>query len=93
VRRLIHVAQDAIRKNAKTGSADPPLILRVGGKATRHSTLVLRTKDGQELARFVYQPQTPLSCGARLWLEVAEGVVIDDCKDENPHCDGVFGKD
>jgi len=26
-------------------------------------------KDGNEVARIVYQPEKPLSCGARVWIE------------------------
>ena len=30
---------------------------------------VLKTKDGVELARVIYSPHKPLSCGARVWIE------------------------
>lgn len=70
MKRLIHVAQDAIRANVKDGGQRPAIILRDHRGATRHSELELVTKDGTVIGRFVYSPNKPLSCGARLWLEL-----------------------
>jgi hypothetical protein len=69
MKKILHVAQDAIRKNAKHGTNDPAIIIRTskGGERAREAALVV---DGREVGRFVYRPHKPLSCGARLWLEV-----------------------
>lgn len=72
--QIVHVAQDAIRRNAKNGTNDPAIIVRRGRKATRHHQVEVIGPDGSVVARFVYSPHKPLSCGARLWMEVA-----DDC--------------
>ena len=31
---------------------------------------LIKTKDGVELARVIYSPHKPLSCGARVWVEL-----------------------
>ncbi len=31
---------------------------------------ILKTKDGVEFARVIYSPHKPLSCGARVWVEL-----------------------
>lgn len=73
---IVHVAQDAIRRNMKHGTDDPVLIVRKGGKATRHHQLTICTPDGTVVGRFHYSPDKPLSCGARVWLSLEKGVTI-----------------
>lgn len=65
VKQILHVAQDAIRKQ----NGSPAIIIRdyKGAKRTHEAALIV---DGREVGRFVYRPHKPLSCGARLWLEV-----------------------
>lgn len=69
MKQILHVAQDAIRKNAKHGTNDPAIIIRdyKGGERAHEAALVV---DGREVGRFVYRPHKPLGCGARLWLQV-----------------------
>ena len=31
---------------------------------------IIKTKDGIELAKVIYRPHKPLSCGARVWIEM-----------------------
>jgi hypothetical protein len=70
---IIHVAQDAIRRNAKHGTCDPAIIVRNRRGSKRYSQLEIRTPDGQLVGTFKYQPHDPLPCGARLWLKLEEG--------------------
>jgi hypothetical protein len=42
---------------------------------------IIKNEDGEEVARIVYSPHKPLSCGARCWIETkydVEAVVHDD---------------
>lgn len=70
---IIHVAQDAIRRNAKLGTDEPAVIVRRGARATRHNEVQITAPDGMVVGVFHYQPHKPLSCGARVWLELSEG--------------------
>lgn len=78
MKRIIHVAQDAIRRNREKGTNDPPLIVRTYKGAKRAHTLEIMGDDGKVIARFVHSPHKPLSCGARLWLETEQEVRINN---------------
>jgi len=73
MKTIIHVAQDAIRANTKDGGTRPAIIVRRGSKPERHNEVTITGPDGSVVGRFVYSPHKPLPCGARLWLELAEG--------------------
>lgn len=74
MKKIIHVAQDAIRRNMKTGSNDPVLIVREGSRSARHHQVELRDENGRVVGTFHYSQDKPLSCGARVWLSLGEGV-------------------
>jgi hypothetical protein len=42
------------------------------------SNAIIRDEEGNELARVVYSPNKPLSCGARVWIETDLKVDTDD---------------
>ena len=70
MRKIVHIAQDAIRRNMKTGSRDPVVIVRDYKGTSRHQGLVLRDKaTGRDLLSIKYSPDKPLPCGARVWIE------------------------
>lgn len=83
MKNIIHVAQDAIRKNMKEGSYDPPLIIRNYKGATRHHTLDLVLTDGTVIGSFHYSPDKPLSCGARVWLTLDSNLCTPIPKETN----------
>jgi hypothetical protein len=65
MRQIVHVAQAAIRSQS-----GPPLIVRDHRGAERASEVELVTPAGEILGRFIYSPDKPLSCGARVWLSL-----------------------
>ena len=73
-RVIVHVAQDAIRKNTKEGTNDPAIIVRRGSKPSRHHSVELTLADGTVVGTFIYSPHKPLSCGARLYLSVNDAI-------------------
>lgn len=76
-RQFVHVAQDAIRRNTKEGTNDPAIIVNTGGKARRYNEVQIRGPSGELVGTFKYQPLEPLSCGARVWLEMEPGFHAD----------------
>ena len=67
----IHVNQHVIKRNAKTGEAEPVLTVKQGRKNTyAHEVEILGP------SRVVYSPEKPLSCGARVWIETESAVVF-----------------
>ena len=73
----IHVNQHKIRENLKTGSRLPVITVK-DYKDNRYAhEAVILDKDGVEVARVVYRPDKPLSCGARLWIETQNEVRVE----------------
>ena len=66
---FIHVNQHVIRRNKKENSADPPITVKQGRSNiyTDRADIVV---NGVVVASVVYQPESPLSCGAKVWIEV-----------------------
>ena len=70
MKKIIHVNQHVIKRNTKKGTDAPVLTVKTYKENTYAHEAVLRTKGGVELARVVYRPHKPLSCGARVWIEL-----------------------
>lgn len=70
MKQIVHVAKQAIQSNLKHGTNEPPVIVRDYRGATRAHEVELVTPDGTVLGRFIHSPDQPLSCGARVWLEL-----------------------
>lgn len=69
MKTIVHVNQHKIKNNLKKGTADPVLTVK-DYKSNRYATnAVIRDSSGNEVARVVYSPNKPLSCGARVWIE------------------------
>jgi len=69
MKTIVHVNQHNIRRNATKGTTDPVLTVKTYKDNTYANTAIIVDKDGNEVARIVYQPEKPLSCGARVWIE------------------------
>jgi hypothetical protein len=66
----INVNAHVVRANKKHGKDDPPIRISRGRKVT----YAREVKVGE--GRFVYSPDKPLGCGARLWFETEEEVQV-----------------
>jgi len=75
MKTIIHVNQHKLRANTKDGTSEPVLTVK-DYKSNRYvNEAVILGPDGQEVARVVYRPHAPLSCGARCWIETQGDVV------------------
>jgi hypothetical protein len=77
VKKIIHVHQNRIRSNLKNGTTEPPIIVRTYKGVEYGNDVKLLDKDGNVIARLLYNTKKPLSCGARVWLETDLNVQID----------------
>ena len=75
MKTIIHVNQHVIRKNAKSGGSEPCLTVKTYKSNTYASEAVILDDSGDEVARVVYRPHSPLGCGARCWIETRAKVV------------------
>mgnify|MGYP001180387642 CR=1 FL=1 len=69
MKTIIHVNQHIIKHNTKNGTVTPCLTVKTYKDNRYASTAVIRDAEGAEVARVVYRPHQPLSCGARCWIE------------------------
>lgn len=72
---VIHVNQQTIQRNRKTGSSDPPLIVRDYQGSKPADTITIKDKQGNVVAEILHRPHDPLSCGARVWIACNSDVV------------------
>lgn len=76
MKTIIHVNQHEIKKNNKNGTENPVLTIKTYKSNTYASEAIIKDKDGNEVARVIYSPDKPLSCGARVWIETKNEVEI-----------------
>ena len=72
MKTIIHVNQHVIRSNSKTGERKPVLTVKTYKSNTYAHTVEI---DGP--SRIVYSPDKPLSCGAKVWIEIHSKVTVD----------------
>jgi len=68
-KHIIHVNQHKIRSNIKNNEKEPVLTVKHKKNNTYAFQAIIKDDAGNEIARVVYSPDKPLSCGARVWIE------------------------
>lgn len=71
--KRIHVNKHVIKANKKTGSNDPVLTI----KTTKNNIKANHIMIGDNV-RLCYAPESPLACGATIWIETTEEICIQD---------------
>ena len=69
--KRIHVNMHKIRFNRKHGTNDPVLTVK-----TSHSNRYAHNVFIDGPSEVIYQPDKPLSCGARVWIETHSKVSL-----------------
>jgi hypothetical protein len=72
----IHVNQHNIRANSK-GADLPVLTVKDYKENRKYNFVMILDAQDRQVARVVYSPDKPLSCGAKVWIETelnVEGV-------------------
>ena len=76
MKTIIHVNQHIIRANNKNNTEDPCLTVKTYKSNSMATEAIIKDSNGKEVARIVYRPTKPLSCGARCWIETNHSVDI-----------------
>jgi hypothetical protein len=71
MKTIIHVNQHVIKSNKKNNVIDPVLTCK-----TYKSNKYAHEIEIKGPSRIVYNPEKPLSCGAHVWIETQEEVII-----------------
>ena len=69
MKTIIHVNQHKIKANTKNGTKDAVLTCKTYKTNDYANEVIIYGQDGLEAARVVYRGDSPLSCGARVWIE------------------------
>ena len=80
---VIHVNQHVVRKNKKEGTTLPVLTVKTYNTNDYAHEAIIMDDNGKEVARVVYSPDKPLSCGARCWIET-KNEVLTYLRDDQP---------
>jgi len=76
MKKIIHVNQHVIKANRANGENNPVLTVKTYRSNEYAHEAIIRDAEGNELARVVYRPDKPLSCGAHVWIETDNEVEI-----------------
>lgn len=69
MKTIIHVNQHVIKANRKNDVSNPVLTVKTYKENSYGHTAVIKDAAGVTVARIVYRPEKPLSCGAHVWIE------------------------
>jgi len=75
MKTLVHVNQHVIARNRKHNTDEPCLTIKTYKENKYAHEAIICDDDGNEVARIVYRPHKPLSCGARCWIETQNKVI------------------
>jgi len=74
-KKIIHVNQAMIAHNRKNpNDPKPPITIQTNKGSLRASSMKIEGPSN-----LIYNPLQPLQCGARLYIETKDPVILDDC--------------
>ena len=71
VKKIIHINQHKIRANKKNGTEDPVITCKTSKSNNYAKNVEIFDKNNNVVAKVIYSPSKPLSCGARRRREAA----------------------
>jgi hypothetical protein len=76
MKTIIHVNQHVIRANKKNGVENPVLTCKTYKENIYAKEIEILDEGGSVIAKVIYSPDKPLSCGARVWIETHHEVRV-----------------
>lgn len=76
MKTIIHVNQHIIKANKKNGANDGPLTVKTYKEGRNAHEAAILDDAGNVVAKVVYSPDKPLSCGAHVWIETEHEVTV-----------------
>tara|TARA_R110000803_G_scaffold45085_2_gene95157 strand:+ start:300 stop:530 length:231 start_codon:yes stop_codon:yes gene_type:complete len=68
LKTILHVNQHNIRANSK-GKDLPVLTVKDYKQNRKCNQALIKDAEGNVVAKLIYRPDKPLSCGAKVWIE------------------------
>jgi len=75
--KRIHINMHRIKSNRKSGAREPVITVKDYQSNTYGNQVIIKDASGEEVARVVYSPDKPLSCGATVWIETRNDIHVD----------------
>lgn len=69
MKTIIHINQHVIRANKKNGEENPVITCKTYKENIYAKEVEILDESGNVIAKVIYSPDKPLSCGARVWIE------------------------
>ena len=79
MKKRIHVNMHHIRHNKKHGTNKPVITVKTS-KSNQYGHEVII----HGMAKVIYSPDKPLSCGAKVWIETQDKVEVRNVRVETP---------
>jgi hypothetical protein len=76
MKTIIHVNQSVVRANKKNGSQNPVITCKTYKENKYAKEVEILDVEGRVVAKVIYSPNKPLSCGAKVWIETENKVNI-----------------
>ena len=73
MKKKIHINQHKIRSNKKNNTNEPVITVKTSKSNTYASEVDILGKS-----KLIYRPLKPLPCGARVWIETEDKIVLDN---------------
>lgn len=75
MKTIIHVNQHNIKAN-KDGANRPVISCKTYKSNKYGHEAIIYDKKGNEVAKIIYSPNKPLSCGAKVWIETKNEITV-----------------
>lgn len=75
MKTIIHANQHAIKAN-KDGQNRSVITCKTYKSNIYGNNVIIRDNDNSIIAKIIYSPDKPLSCGAKVWIETNKTVEI-----------------
>lgn len=76
MKKIIHINQHVIKKNSRTGERNPVITCKTYKDNRYANSVIIKDDLGNDVARVIYSPDKPLSCGAKVWIETDNEIEI-----------------
>jgi len=73
MKKRIHINQHKIKSNKKNGTKEPVITVKTSKSNNYAHEVIIEGPS-----KVIYSPDKPLPCGARVWIETEEKVVLDN---------------
>lgn len=77
MKTIIHVNQHVIKANRKNEEKDPVITVKTYKDNRYGKSVSILDENGEVVAKVIYSPDKPLSCGAHVWIETQNEVNVE----------------